>query len=267
MNEIAGNQEFDNLVSLIQELEKELSELVYERDNLIYHICPTIKAEYMLKIGKIEYAIFEYHCKILRTKRKIEIVQAFINREQTYNIDEIEKQLDKEYEDYIKKLLEKQREIENARIRKDNFKELLPGDSVELKKLYTLIVKKLHPDINPDTTEEQHRQFNDAVNAYKNGDLAELKIIYLLLEKILVTEPTNSMEKLIARKEMLLNEKEYLLGEVQRIRNEFPYNIKELIENKEKLREKVEVLSIQLTECHEQYNEIEKRLEVMLKNE
>jgi hypothetical protein len=105
---------------------------------------------------------------------------------------------------------------------------LTEEESKELKKLYTLIVKKLHPDINSDTTEEQHAQFVDAVNAYKNANLSELRIIYLLLEKTSVTETVNSMDKLEKRKELLINEKEYLLNEIQNIKETFPYLLDEM---------------------------------------
>ena len=59
MNEIARNQEYDSLISSVQQLETELADLVYERDKLFYHVCPKLKTDYMLKIGKLEYAIFE----------------------------------------------------------------------------------------------------------------------------------------------------------------------------------------------------------------
>jgi len=157
MNEIARNPEYDSLLSTVQELETELADLVYERDELLYHVCPKLQAEYMLKIGKLEYAIFECQCKILRTKRKIEIIRAFKNREQSYDIGEIEKQLDREYLEYTKKLLEKQKEIDSARLKSGNYgKPLTDEEAAELKKLYTLIVKKLHPDINHESTPEQH---------------------------------------------------------------------------------------------------------------
>jgi hypothetical protein len=266
MNEIAKNPEYDNLLSLIQQLETELAELVQDRDKLLYHTCPKLQTEYMLKIGKLEYAVFEYQCKILRIKRKIEIVQALLNREQSYNIDEIEKQLDKEYQEYTFKLLEKQKEIERARLKSSSYGRLLTDEeSSELRKLYTLIVKKLHPDINPDTTEEQHSQFVDAVNAYKNTDLSELRIIYLLLEKTSVIETANSMDKLKTRKESLLNEKEYLLNEIQKIKATFPYSVKDLLQDDVKLQSKIDELSNLLTESQEQYKTQESRLEVMLK--
>jgi len=267
-NHLTPHPEFQALLSSIQSLETELSELVYERDKLLYHTCPKIQIEYMLKIGKIEYTIFEYQCNILRLKRKIEIIQAALNREQPYDINEIDKQLDVEYKEYTKKLLEKQKEIDRARLKKDSFKKVLTEEeSLELKKLYTQIVKKLHPDINHDTTEEQHKQFNDTVNAYKRSDLSEIRIIYLLLEKTSAkeAETENSMDKLKSKKEMLLDEKNYLLSSIQQIKDTFPYCVLDLLQNNEKLQKKIDELSLLLTENREQYENIENRLKIMIK--
>ena len=267
MNEIARNPEFDNLFTSVQELETELADLVFERDKLLYHLCPKLQAEYMLKIGKLEYAIFEYQCKILRTKRKIEIIRSFTNRELSFNVTEIEKQLDREYREYTNRLLEKQKEIDSARLKNGSYgKPLTDEETVELKKLYTLIVKKLHPDINHDSTPEQQGNFIDAVDAYKNADLSGLRIIYLLLEKASSKETENSMEKLAKRKELLQNEKKYLSEEIQKIKEGFPYIIKDILYNETKLQQKIDELSILLTECQEQYNSAESNLEVLLKD-
>jgi uncharacterized protein YprB with RNaseH-like and TPR domain len=54
------NRSKKKLASSIYELENELAELVHERDKLLFHICPNIQTKYMLKIGKIEYAIFDW---------------------------------------------------------------------------------------------------------------------------------------------------------------------------------------------------------------
>jgi ABC-type Na+ efflux pump permease subunit len=267
MADIIKNPEFEKLVSAVQELETELADLVFERDKLLYHVCPKLQTEYILKIGKLEYAVFEYQCKILRAKRKIELIQAQLNKEQPFNIADIEKQLDKEYREYYEKLLEKQKEIDEARFRKDSKgKSLTDDESAELKKLYTYIVKRLHPDINPDTTAKQHELFNDAVIAYKNADLPELKIISLLLEKTSVTtDSASTMEKLTKRKESLLVETTHITEQIQKIKETFPYSIKDLLLNENDLQKKIDECTILLTELQEQHETIEKRLESMLK--
>jgi len=45
MNDIIRNPEYDDLLSLIQQFETELAELVYDRDKLLYHICPKLQTE------------------------------------------------------------------------------------------------------------------------------------------------------------------------------------------------------------------------------
>gem|GEM_PF-4105924 len=135
MNHLTPHPEYQSILTSIQALENELSKLVFERDNLIYHMCPKIQTEYMLKIGKLEYAVFEYQCNTLRIKRKIEIIQAALNRDQSYNINEIDKQLDEEHKENTKKLLEKQKEIDNARLKNEAFgKPLTKEETFELKK-------------------------------------------------------------------------------------------------------------------------------------
>jgi hypothetical protein len=267
MNEIARNPEYDSLFSSVQELETELADLVYERDKLLYHECPKLQTEYMMKIGKLEYAVFECICKTLRIKRKIEIIRSFINREQSYDMSEIERQLDREYQEYKNKLLEKKKEIDSARLKSGSYGRLLTDEeAAELKKIYTLIIKKLHPDINQDSTPEQHDQFIDAVNAYKNADLSELRIIYLLMEKTASMKLENSMEKLAKRKELFQNEKKYLLDGIQKIKEGFPYIIKDLLYDETKLQQKIDELSNQLTECQEQYKTAESHLEDIVEN-
>ena len=267
MNDLTRNPEYDELVNTIKILEIELANLVHDRDILIYHTCPNLQVDYMLKIGKLEYAVFEYQCKLLRAKRKFEIIQSFLNREQQFSVEEIEKQLDKEYQEYAKKLNEKYQEIENARLKKSVAGKILSKDeTAELKKLYTQIVKKLHPDINPNTTHEQHLQFNDAVNAYKNGSLSELRIIHLLVEKMSFVAEESTMDKLLTRKSLLLNEKEYLQNEIQKIKNTFPYNIKKLLLDEDLLQSKINELSTLLNDYTEQYKAIENHLKDISKN-
>ena len=46
------------------------------------------------------------------------------------------------------------------------------------KELYRKIVKKLHPDMNPDVTEHELELFHRATKAYEEGDIMTLQAIY-----------------------------------------------------------------------------------------
>ena len=75
MCDIAANTEYEELFREAGRLQETLSALILERDELKYHICPDIQADYMLKFGALEYKILELQYKILRIKRQIELLK------------------------------------------------------------------------------------------------------------------------------------------------------------------------------------------------
>ena len=97
MSDIIISPEYAKLVEEIKQLKEDIVNLYEERDELTYHICKNIETEYMSKIGILEYKLYEFQCKILRIKRKIELYQIKINRQESPNEEEIEKELEDEY--------------------------------------------------------------------------------------------------------------------------------------------------------------------------
>ena len=61
-------------------LRAELAELFAQRDELSFIICKNLEMEYMLKVGALEYEVYEAQCRLLRLKRKLEWIQAKKNR-------------------------------------------------------------------------------------------------------------------------------------------------------------------------------------------
>ena len=168
--------DFQKLKDDVERLRTELSMLMLERDELRFVICKNIETEYMLKLGSLEYKAYEAQCAALRLKRKIELIQARKNRQEIINLTVIDKTLDEEFLEYEKKLNEQVEKMNDA-LEHSKGEYLSEADNKELKKLYRKIVKVLHPDINPDVTASQVKMLDNAINAYKNGDLKSLRII------------------------------------------------------------------------------------------
>ena len=168
--------DFEKLKSEVEKMRTELSMLLLERDELQFVICKNIETEYMLKLGSIEYKAYEAQCAALRLKRKIELIQAKKNRQEKVIISAIEETLDNEFAEYQKQLNEQIDKMNDA-LKRSKAEVLSDEDNKELKKLYRKIVKALHPDINPDVSEAQVQLFDNAVSAYKSGDLGTLRII------------------------------------------------------------------------------------------
>lgn len=176
----AGNvivfPDFEKLKNEVEKMRTELSMLLLERDELQFVICKNIETEYMLNLGSIEYRAYEAQCLSLRLKRKIELIQAKKNRQEKVIISAIEETLDTEFAEYQKRLDEQINKMNDA-LKRSKAEVLTDEENKELKKLYRKIVKALHPDINPDVSETQVNLFDNAVQAYKNGDLNTLRII------------------------------------------------------------------------------------------
>lgn len=128
----------------LDKLRVSVSMLLLERDNLLFHECKNIEAEYVLKFGKLEYKVYEEECEYRRLKRKLELIITSRNHNVPIDLDTIDEQLEKELEEFYKILNAKLGEIEDAKIRQ-GLPRLTVEEDKELKSLYRKLIKKLHP--------------------------------------------------------------------------------------------------------------------------
>jgi len=240
----------DNLDSL----KSELAKLISERDTLEHTVKKNLEALYITRIGKNEYELFRLGCQSSLLKRKIELIQAKINHAEEVNLKYVEDQLDQEYKDWQEKINKMVSDIEAG---KERLKNLMPeNESKEFQKLYRILVKKLHPDINPDQNEKGRLLWNRVQHAYILGDLEELRTIELLLEDIGDTVTEENILSVIDRqikslKEKILNLIEY----IKKIKSQFPFPIENKIDNEswvagknKEIFKKIEVQKLKIKE-------------------
>ncbi len=263
--EIIVFPEIERLHEEIEHLRNEVSALLMERDELKYVICKNIETEYMLELGDLEYKVYEAMCKALRMKRKLELIQAAKNRQEKVILFEIELILDEEFAQYQETLnlqIEKMKEA----LERDQAETLSQEEVRRLKKMYRTIVKAIHPDIHPDVTKEQRELFYQAVDAYKRGDLKTLEIIAVMAgDGMLPSRQEDRVRQLMEEKERLQEAVCKIQEEIRQIKSKYPYNLKEIIENPDK----VEARRRQLKELLEDYQKTadiyEKRIDKMLR--
>lgn len=229
---------FEKLKNKVEKMRTELSMLLLERDELQFVICKNIETEYMLKLGSIEYKAYESQCTFLRLKRKIELIQAKKNRQEKIIISDIEETLDIEFAEYQKQLDEQIDKMNDA-LKRSKAEFLSDEDNRELKKLYRKIVKSLHPDINPDVSEAQIKLFDNAVTAYKNGDLETLRIIGEMVgNNSLPEQNKDAMTQLVEEKGRLHGLLKSIRESIDNIKTEYPYTMKDIVEDTEKTEQK-----------------------------
>ena len=228
--------EFDKIKNEIERLRIELSMLLLELDEIQFVFFMNIEAKYMLDFGSIEYRAYEAQCTALRLKRKIELIQAKRNRQEPVSIVAIEEILDQEFASYQKQLDERISKMNEALQWKEA--DALSEDEIkELKMLYRKLVKILHSDMNPDRTDAQKELFEHAVTAYKNGDLATLRMI----DAMVGSEEKRRLQNLLKK----------IQESIDQIKTRYPYTMKEILEDEEK----TEQLRQQYEEILGQYEE------------
>ncbi|MDY5728476.1 MAG: hypothetical protein SPK49_07655 [Erysipelotrichaceae bacterium] len=250
-NEIILNLEYENLKNELLKKRTELSMLVLQRDELKYVICKNIETEYMLELGSLEYCLYQSECIIMRLKRKVELIQMRINRQEKIDVPAIDKLLDEQFREYQQKLEEKIKKMNEA-IERGNGEVLTEQQAKELKKLYRAIVKALHPDLNPNVTKQQIKLFQNAVTAYKNGDLQTLRIINeMISNNHSEDDNTDNIEKMrdeLIRLDRMISS---INGDVEKIKAEYPYTMKNILFDKEQLNQRKEELKDNIDQCNE----------------
>ncbi len=208
-------------------LKTELSKLISDRDYLLNTVKPDLEAQYYLRIGKHQYRLFLIRNEVLRMRRKVELIQACVNRGEDPDLKRIERDLDEELQKWREEVLELSRKIKQA-----EFQEKLPRlsfeKSRELKKLYRELVRKLHPDINEHLPHNFKYLWERVLTAYECGDLEELQTLSLLLvDQEMATPERSTLEQLKADIEQLKQKINTLLEKLSKIKSDFPFSYRE----------------------------------------
>lgn len=257
--------DFQKLKDNVERMRTELSMLLLERDELQFVICKNIETAYYLKLGALEHKAYEAQCAALRLKRKIELIQARINRQEKVIISQIESILDNEFEEYQAKLNE-QIDKMNEALKRSTAECLTEQENAELKKLYRNVVKKLHPDVNPNVSDAEIRLLDNAVNAYKNGDLAALRIIEEMVSDHTLPEHTqDAMSMLTEENERLEKMLSSIRESIDEIKSRYPYSVKDIVEEPEKEAERKAELESILAQYKEMIEIYKSRLAEMLR--
>ena len=239
--------------------------LLLERDELKYVECKNIEMQYMLTLGSLEYKAFELNCMMLRLKRKIELIQAKKNRQEKVSVYAIDKLLDEEFAKYQEKLNE-QIDKMNAALERGKGEFLTAEETKELKTLYRKVIKALHPDIHHDISEAQIKLFQNAVDAYENGDLNVLRIIKeMVVEPVLPDSSEKGLAVFMKEKKRLLKMLELVKEQITAIKEDYPYNLKPIVQSEKLTAEKKTSLEETVLKFQEIIENYKKRIKEMLR--
>lgn len=252
----------------MKRLREELERLILEEDNLIYIECENIRAKYIREFGSKEYKILKLSLSYQKLRRKIEILQAKLNRKETISRDflnRLDRDIEKEFQKYMEELNAKLEEINWAADR-FGLDKITGQELIDFKKKYKELVKKLHPDLNPAIDPKLLEIFYKVVDAYKNG---WSEIIDLYYELIVLADDYNTEDDRLNYKAEIgrLKEKiEKIKTSIADIKNSYPYIYKDLLDSQQETQNHKKELD-DLIENYKRSNQyLEERLKEIIEN-
>ena len=261
----ASSPTLEQMQTYILSLQSELTQLLIERDELVYQTCRQIVARYTVTIGALECKVFEFTAETLRIQRKLELVRAKVNRRENVDLEEIDAQLDEEYLQYSEQISARRQTIDWASRYADRVF-VSDDESKEIRSLYFKIVKKLHPDLCPERSKKELNLLQQAIKAFEHADLSTLKMIDISIMKIAEdAEKPTELEIMLAERDRLSDARDRLLKEINQIKNSFPYNQIEFLNDEAKVAEKEAECRRSLDYLRKQYDLLESELKKLLK--
>ena len=254
---VSVHQTTARLIHKLEELKRESANLFNKRDEMLTYEYPRLYSLYLTQIGQLKYEEFSLQTEVSLLSFRLSLIQAYINRNQAPDYEAIEEQTRIKTEEYQQILAEKMADIKAA-------KEYLAAPLLsqeecrELKATYTLLVKKLHPDINPGQTEREHELFLKTVAAYKMQDLATLRQILLMLDTDSVEDlPEDTLLDQIEKLEKTIAD---IKERIAQLESQFPFDLRDKIYNKEWVAEQQQLIKKSIEALKEKKQSLEQLL-------
>ena len=244
-------------------LREELTRLLTEADDLIHNIKPNLLALYQTKIGLWELKALQAQCAVARLRRQIELAQASVNHGERPDPVAIEGALELEFLAWQTRLREAAERIQAAESRLKHT--LPPADESEFRKLYYALVKRLHPDVNPNLTDDQRRLWQRVQAAYTAGDLPELRVLALLAEKsATVQPPPKPLEQLRRDQKILADQIAAALNHAEQVESQPPFTLRQQLHDETWLATRRQEIESQIITLRQQSDVLEAHWQKLL---
>ena len=272
-------------------LEYELEDRRYDildmyklKDRMMHVDRIALEQKYMEVVGEHEESIIrvEIECELLEKKKQL--VQAALNRREAIDINEIDAEIDKLRQQLLS-------EAQGSEV--SDMPQLTPELQNELQHYYDLIVSQYHPSVC-DLSPAEKELYDEAMEAYKRLDVKALKLVWEMLnsmsDEIVVDDfssiatfdsfhPKNYLlaaemfehivkteEDIIALDEIEKCETtiEELKKEISGLKDTFPFNAEEMLNDPQKLEEYKQELNQRLYAAEQKQKKLEAEINKML---
>ena len=238
----------------LQELRAQSAKLYAQAEYMQFEERPLLVSLYQSAVGTLLYEEFKLTIQIQMANLQINLIQGYINHNAPIDQARIEEKLKAAQLEYKARLEQKEAELKAAE-NYLNSPALSLEASKELRDLYRLLAKALHPDLNPNQTQEEHDLFLKATSAYRMGDLQALRQIALSLENKNIEDiPKDDLPTLIEKARESI---EIFQERIDLMNAQFPFIFKDQILNPEWIKEQQAELTERIEKAKTRLQELQ----------
>lgn len=238
---------------LLEELRKDFSVLFEQRNHMLTYEEAVLTSQYLTSIGSLQFRIFTLKGELAILNEKIRLGQIYFNRNELPDWKEIEQKVKQEFQQYQQKVVEESARLAAA-------KELLKADFLskveaqQLKELYRILVKRLHPDLNPEQSETERYLFFSVQAAYQASNVQALNEILLSLKAERAATPEIAVN-LKQQVEQLKKMNEDLQKKIDSLNDNFPFNYRDLLSDETWIENQKTIFGKQTEALEKEINE------------
>ena len=227
-------------------LKKEFTDLFAQKNEMLSQEENVLTALYLTAVGQKQHRKYCLIVEIKMITHRISLIQSYFNRNEVPDLKAIEKIVEKHFAAYQQKIAAEAKRIAIAKaFLKEGF--LSEEEVKKLKEVYRLIVRKLHPDINPNLSEEQKDLFVKAQAAYDLCDLPALNAILLTLDTAASKEIVDPIDLKAQVAKMEENVK-MLTEQITALEKQFPFSYREKLADEAWIDSEQESLDKEISE-------------------
>lgn len=221
-------QENEELTRKLEALHLEFIDLFTRHKDMVENESVILTSLYLEKLGRIQLELLEKQTEASRLKMKINLIQAAINRNEQPDLKAIEQEIQARLQNYYAQIQAQSAAFDEARKVLTNL--ISEEETLKLKEIFRLLCKRLHPDLNPNQTEEEKDLFIKVKAAYDLQRLGDLQNILRYLddsskEKLNLVSGKEKVERI----KHLENQVASLKLKIDQLKQSFPFSIEELI--------------------------------------
>jgi len=254
--------ESQELGTRLEQLRIEFLELFTRHKDMVENESAILTSVYLQKLGHLQLELLQKQTEAARLKMKMNLIQAAINRDEHPNVYAIENIVNARMQKYYAQIEAQAAVLNDAREVLSHL--ISEEEAAKLKEVFRVLCKKLHPDLNPNQTEDDKDLFVRVKSAYDLNQLAELQKILLYLENSKNEKlPKVSIDEKREQIKFLEENMARLKSKIEQLKQSFPFSIEELIFNDEFISERQAEIRTQIKTSEDEIAKYENIIKIM----